>query len=84
MQIERLEIKPGASLGGTPHVAGSKEYFTCLEGAFEVRVAGERNRVEKGDVLAFAGESRHSYHCTSGKLAVGVSVVVLAPTTLYR
>jgi transcriptional regulator with XRE-family HTH domain len=84
MQIERMELKPGASMGGTPHVSGSKEYFTCIQGAVEVRVAGERNRVEEGDVLAFAGDARHSYHCVSGKIAIGISVVILAPSALYR
>lgn len=78
MQIDRLHMEPGALLGGTPHVAGTREYFTCLQGTFEIRVAGECHTVETGDVLAFRGDSKHQYANVGKSKAVGVSVVVLA------
>jgi hypothetical protein len=58
-------------LGGIPHVQGTKEYLTCI--------AGERFRVEQGDVLAFPGDQQHSYQNSGTRTAVCLSVVVLAP-----
>ena len=38
MEIDRMAFAPGASMGGTPHVTGTKEYFYCLAGGFQVLV----------------------------------------------
>ncbi len=76
--LERLEIAPGGRIPGVPHMPGTHEYFTCERGAFSVAVAGERYAVGAGDVLAFRGDQRHSYHNPGDKPAVGYSVVLLA------
>ena len=68
-----------ARLGGTPHLPGTREYFTCLEGRVEIVVAGQRHDLDPGDVLAFPGNTPHSYHNPDTRRpASGVSVVILA------
>ena len=74
-----MDFAPGGAMRGTPHLPGTREYFTCLEGQVTIFVAGERNDLIRGDVLAFPGNVPHSYQnpdATRG--ARGVSVVILA------
>ena len=79
MEMDRMEINAGARFGGIPHVAGTKEYLTCLEGEVSVSVGGNSYRVGAGDVLAFQGNQAHSYHNTGTRRAICISIVVLAP-----
>ncbi|MCI0603758.1 helix-turn-helix domain-containing protein [bacterium] len=79
MLIDRMEIETGGRMGGVPHVTGTKEYFTCIEGEVTIYVAGKRYCVQEGDVLAFPGDQAHSYTNTGNKKAICLSVVALAP-----
>jgi mannose-6-phosphate isomerase-like protein (cupin superfamily) len=79
MEIDRMDFAPGASMGGTPHVRGTKEYFYCLAGGVQVLVSGQRFEVGTGDVLAFPGDQRHSYRNAGTVEASAVSVVVPVP-----
>ena len=79
MLIDRMEIEVSGRMGGVPHVSGTKEYFTCIQGEVTVYVAGERYCVQEGDVLAFPGDQAHSYNNTGNKKAICLSVVALAP-----
>ena len=56
-----MEFAPGASMRGSPHLPGTREYFTCLGGEVTIFVAGERYDLASGDVLAFPGNLPHSY-----------------------
>ena len=77
--IEVMDFDPGAVMAGTPHLPGTREYFTCLSGRVSVTVAGERHALNEGDVLAFPGNQPHSYANGDAMMpARGVSVVVLA------
>jgi quercetin dioxygenase-like cupin family protein len=77
--MELMEFAPGAVMGGTPHLPGTREFFTCLTGQVNLMVAGERYALEEGDVLAFPGNLPHSYQNADAlSPARGVSVVVLA------
>jgi XRE family transcriptional regulator, regulator of sulfur utilization len=77
--MELMDFAPGGGMGGTPHLPGTREYFTCLSGSVILFVAGQRNVLASGDVLAFPGNVPHSYQNASGaEVASGVSVVVLA------
>jgi len=80
MHIDRMEFESGGRLGGIPHINGTKEYLTCLQGEVTVRTAGQTFRVQKGDVLAFPGDQSHSYENTGESRAICISVVVLAPS----
>lgn len=74
-----MEFAPGATMRGSPHLPGTREYFTCLAGDITIFVAGERFDLQTGDALAFPGNVPHSYknpHAT--KPAHGVSAVILA------
>ena len=74
-----MDFAPGARLRGTPHLPGTREYFTCLEGRVEIVVTGQRHDLGAGDVLAFPGNTPHSYHNPDARRAArGVSVVILA------
>ena len=78
MVIERLEIPARGRVPGVPHMAGTREYFTCETGEFLLAVGGERFQARPGDVVVFRGDQRHSYTNTTDKTAVGYSVVLLA------
>lgn len=79
MVIDRFELRPGAQMKGTPHTAGTKEYFHCIQGEVTIGVFSEKYLVKKGDVFVFPGEANHSYANTGKALAIGLSVVVMAP-----
>jgi len=77
--MEVMDFEPGAVMGGTPHLPGTREFFTCLAGRVNLIVAGERYELDEGDVLAFPGNLPHSYQNADAlRPARGVSVVVLA------
>jgi transcriptional regulator with XRE-family HTH domain len=77
--MEVMDFEPGAVMGGTPHLPGTREFFTCLDGRVNLMVAGERYELAAGDVLAFPGNLPHSYQNGDAlQAARGVSVVVFA------
>jgi transcriptional regulator with XRE-family HTH domain len=77
--LELMELDPSAAMGGTPHLPGTREFFSCLEGRVTITVAGDRHDLVAGDVLGFPGNVPHSYrNPDAAHRAVGVSVVVLA------
>ncbi len=74
-----MSFEPSANMRGTPHLPGTREYFTCLEGTVTIYVAGDRHDVAAGEVLAFPGNVPHSYQNADVlRPARGVSVVILA------
>jgi XRE family transcriptional regulator, regulator of sulfur utilization len=79
--IERLELAPEASMGGQPHLPGSKEYLTVLAGQMAIYVAGEHYLVRQGDVFAFPGNQAHSYSNPHTVSVVAISVVIPVPAT---
>ena len=77
--MEVMDFAPGAVMAGTPHLPGTREFFTCLDGAVNLMVAGDRHALAAGDVLAFPGNLPHSYQNADPIApARGISVVVLA------
>lgn len=77
--IDRMEIPAGGRIPGVPHMPGTREYLTCEAGRIVLAVAGEQTALEPGDVVVFRGDQRHSYRNPGPRLAVGYSVVLLAP-----
>jgi XRE family transcriptional regulator, regulator of sulfur utilization len=77
--IERLEIPPRSRLVGVPHTRGTREYFTCEMGEFELVASGQSFRLAEGDVVVFPGDQRHSYLNVGQRRAVGYSVVMMKP-----
>jgi quercetin dioxygenase-like cupin family protein len=74
-----MEFAPAASMRGTPHLPGTREFFTCLSGAVTIFVVGDRYDLAEGDVLGFPGNVAHSYQNPDPRQpARGVSVVILA------
>ena len=72
-----MTFAPRATMGGSPHLPGTREFFTCLEGRVAIVVAGERHELSPGEVLAFPGNVAHSYQNPDPGPARGLSVVVL-------
>lgn len=79
--IERMEFSPQAMMAGHPHLPGSKEYMTVIQGEVAVYVAGEHHVVKAGAVLAFPGNQPHSYINTQVTPAVAISVVIPVPAS---
>lgn len=77
--IERMELAGGASMRGTPHVTGTKEYLHVIAGTVSVLVAGQVFAVDTGMVLAFPGDQAHSYVNRRRVAATAFSVVVPTP-----
>ncbi len=78
LEIDRIELPPGARMTGIPHTPGTREYLTCEAGTIVLVAAGDRFELSPGDVVAFRGDQRHSYANPGSKAAVGFSVVALA------
>lgn len=74
-EMDELRLEPGALLTGSPHIEGTREYFTCTAGEISVGVLGAVHVLHKGDVLSFPGDKPHSYKNTGRSAAAGVSVV---------
>ncbi len=77
-EMDELQLDAGATLTGTPHIDGTREYFTCTNGEISVGVLGAVHVLFKGDVLTFPGDKPHSYRNTGRAKASGVSVVFFA------
>jgi transcriptional regulator with XRE-family HTH domain len=77
MEIDRLELPPGARMTGIPHTPGTREYLACEEGRIDLVASGERYVLSPGDVVAFRGDQRHSYGNSGERTAIAYSVVTL-------
>jgi quercetin dioxygenase-like cupin family protein len=84
IEIDKVEIQANSSMGGRPHLPGSKEYLMTLAGEVVVSVDGDDYAVAAGDVLAFPGDQRHSYRNRKSRPAVALSVVLPMPYLLNR
>jgi transcriptional regulator with XRE-family HTH domain len=76
--IEELSLESGRSFNGTPHTEGTREYFTCVKGEFQIVVLGTTFVVKKGDVLSFPGNKPHSYKNMGNTSAQGISVILFS------
>jgi len=78
-ELDELILDEGATLVGSPHIEGTKEYFTCVEGEITICVLQQIFPIKKGDVLIFPGDRLHSYKNLGKKKAKGISVVFYNP-----
>lgn len=78
-EIDELTLEPDAVLTGSPHIEGTREYFTCIRGQIKVAVLGQVFTLSKGDVLSFPGDKPHSYKNDGASAAQGISVVFFHP-----
>lgn len=80
LQVQRLEFEAGGWHVGTPHTKGTRESFTTTLGKILISVEGEEFIVEKGDVLYFAGDSKHAYRNLQDGPSQGISIIALQLT----
>ncbi len=79
MEIDRIELPRAAVLNGIPHTPGTREYLACERGRIELTAEGQTFALAPGDVVVFHGDQRHSYRNPGPDVAIGYSVVVMAP-----
>ena len=79
IEFDRMELPPRSRFTGVPHTPGTREYLVCEAGTMALVASGERFVLETGDVVVFRGDQKHSYENPGTTLAVGYSVVLLAP-----
>src|SRR5215813_2982883 len=79
LELDRMELAPGAQMIGIPHRLGTREYLACESGRVELVVSGETYDLSPGDVVVFRGDQKHSYANRGSKEAVAYSAVVLGP-----
>lgn len=79
LDLERIELPPGAGFAGVPHTPGTREYLTCERGVLELAVAGTKYRLGEGDVVVFRGDQNHGYKNPGTKVAIAFSAVVFTP-----
>lgn len=82
LAIDHMTLAPGSTLGGQPHLPGTKEYLYLLSGQLRLYVSGEPWDLSSGDVLAFPGNQAHSYHNPGSVPASALSVVIPVPASL--
>ena len=75
--IERVTVKAGFRMKGSPHKKGTKEYLCCLQGSITLHTEGEKFSVGEGDLLIFPGDQHHSYLNDSNIHAEFISIVSL-------
>ena len=74
--LRRLRDARGLTQAQAARLAGlPRPTWTTLE----LRAEGQAFALEPGDVVVFHGDQRHAYRNAGSELAVGYSVVVLAP-----
>lgn len=78
VEFDRIELAPGARLGGIPHLTGTREYLTCERGSIELAITGDRHVLKPGDVVVFRGDQKHSYLNAGDNIAVAFSVVMIS------
>jgi len=82
LDISRMELAPGGQLVGVPHTPGTREYLTCERGRINLAASGELWQLERGDVLVFRGDQRHTYRNPDpARPAVAITVVCFAPAS---
>lgn len=74
-ELDDLTLEPEAVMTGSPHIEGTREYFTCVRGQIRIAVLGNSYLLNKGDVLVFPGDKPHSYRNEGAGIAQGISVV---------
>jgi transcriptional regulator with XRE-family HTH domain len=80
LELERMELPPGASMAGVPHTAGTREYLTCEAGQIQLSAGGASWTLDPGDVVIFRGDQKHGYRNSSRAAAIAYSIVAFAPT----
>lgn len=80
MEIDKMNLAPGARMKGTPHIARTREYCYCETGKINIYVSRKKHELSAGDVLSFPGDEPHAYeNANTSKKASCFSVVVFAP-----
>ena len=83
LDIDELNLEVDALMTGSPHLEGTREYFTCIKGEILISVLGEKFHLKKGDVLTFPGDNPHSYKNIGKNNAQGISVIFFGASSAF-
>ncbi len=72
-------LGPGDGHASEPHVAGTRELLTVIEGEVVLSVAGERAVLAAGDAASFPGDAVHGYR-NEGADRARFALTVFEPT----
>lgn len=75
-ELDELNLKPGSTHVGAPHIRGTREYFLVLKGEIHVGVLGATYLLKSGEGLVFPGDCNHSYKNKGKVNALGIGVVI--------
>lgn len=76
-ELETLELMPSEVMAGMPHREGTREYFHCLQGRFQIVVSSQVFEILPRQVLAFRGDQKHSYKNLDKGRSIGISAVLI-------
>jgi transcriptional regulator with XRE-family HTH domain len=79
VDMDRVVLGPHETFRGTPHLNGTREYMSVIEGQVEVRLNGESYTVNRNDLLAFPGDVHHSYRNTGKNESIYISIIIPNP-----
>ena len=71
-------LGPGDAHSSEPHVAGTRELLSVVEGELVVSVAGEEAALRPGDAVSFPGDAVHGYR-NDGTVTAHFALTVFEP-----
>lgn len=76
LALERLVFPPKSGFAGQPHLPGTHEYLTVLQGQIEISLVGDTHLLNEGDVLIFPGHQKHTYRNPTNKSSLAMSAIL--------
>ncbi|WP_052078420.1 helix-turn-helix domain-containing protein [Spirochaeta lutea] len=70
LEIYMITLQPGSRLQSHPHLPGTEEYLTLLEGQLEVGTPERSARLKSGDFILYQADGPHFMHNTAQSPAV--------------
>lgn len=70
LEIYVITLQPGAVLNSPPHLPGTEEYLTLLEGDLQVGTPDESAQLKAGDFILYHADGFHSMKNTGEQPAV--------------
>lgn len=69
LEIYLLEFRPGTFLHSSPHVAGTEEYLTVLEGNVGVKAGEKKAELGPGDFVSYSCDVEHDIENLSSEIS---------------
>ncbi|MFX3649669.1 MAG: helix-turn-helix domain-containing protein [Paenibacillus sp.] len=60
-EIYMMEMEPQSALNAEPHIEGTEEFITVVEGVVTIRVGSEEYSLKQGESIRFGADKPHAY-----------------------